>query len=203
MSVPRRFDYDEAKRLRADGLTYTQIAERFGVSDSAIYLAVNESARKRSIEAAKRWQKGGVCEDCGGPCIRATHKSRILHGAPDGLVLCTTCRGRRKRTGVRVENGIILVRCGSCRAEKPLGEYGPRVANQLVAGESPRKRTCRSCEARKRQAYRERHKVPCRECGDPCLPASEKGARGRDTELCRSCWSSSDKNPINRRRVAA
>ena len=44
MGPPRRFDYDEAKRLREQGLTLAAIAERLGVSARAVLYAVDNCA---------------------------------------------------------------------------------------------------------------------------------------------------------------
>lgn len=199
----RKFDWDEARRLRGEGWTHQRIADRFGVSRTAIHFVLNEKARLAANRRAKEWQMGGSCEECGGRCIRPSHLSRSEHAAADRRMLCRTCRGRASRTGVEVINGVIQIRCGSCRIYKPVDDYGPRTARRLVEGKAVRKRTCRSCEALKRQDYRERHKVPCRSCGAPCLPANEKGRHGKDTGLCRTCWATSKRNPLRSREKQA
>lgn len=57
MSAPRRFDHDEARRLRAGGLVYAAIAERLGVSISAVRVACDEEAWAETQEAKRRWRE--------------------------------------------------------------------------------------------------------------------------------------------------
>jgi predicted transcriptional regulator len=40
MSTPRRFDHDEARRLRSSGLSFAAIARRMGVSTVAVFKVV-------------------------------------------------------------------------------------------------------------------------------------------------------------------
>lgn len=182
MPVPRKFDYDEAARLRAEGLTYQAIAERFGVTAMAVYWAVNEEARERAIARNTEWQRSGTCPDCGGPSTR--------HSITKSL-RCKACFDRTQATSVHEDE----LRCFRCREWKP-DEAFPRnrSGRKLRRG---RHNFCRACSTVVRQEYRERHKVPCVGCGAPALPPREKGSDGADVPRCRSCYDAS------RQKVAA
>ena len=46
---PRKFDYDEARRLRVSGMSYPKIAQQLSVSRSAVELAINNLERGRDF----------------------------------------------------------------------------------------------------------------------------------------------------------
>lgn len=46
--------HDEARKMREEGATYTQIAKRFGVSVPAAYYAVNPDKRKQMTGPRKK-----------------------------------------------------------------------------------------------------------------------------------------------------
>jgi hypothetical protein len=99
----RKFDYEEARRLRAEGLSYAEIGRRLSVSRDAIGKVFDPQRRARAQAAAvatmRRQRRAGqyrhhdldVCPRCLGV------KSR--HG-----VLCRTCRGQHAGTfGWRID----------------------------------------------------------------------------------------------------
>lgn len=146
MPRARLFDYDEAKRLRADGLTYQAIADRFGVSNSAVALAVNDAAREIANERANAWQRRGVCIDCGGQCTRTA-------GTPAHR--CKTCAALAKATSVREDE----LQCMKCREWKPDAGFPSNRAESGVR--RGRHDQCRPCLTEAKREWRERTRVPC------------------------------------------
>ena len=178
----RRFDWDEARRLRGEGMAFTQIAERMGVSPAAIYRVVVPGARERINASAASWVMGGICSACG--------KTGVSRTARDKSRRCVECARKKQATSVR--EGELL--CFGCREWKPDGEFP---ANRQARARRSRHGFCRGCQAWMRQRSRERRKVPCAECGRLRGHPSDNGAGvGRDTGLCRDCYHA------QRRRVA-
>jgi hypothetical protein len=162
----RKFDFDEARALYARGFTIGRLALRYGVHENAIRRVVVPGEADRQNEIHKRWRTT-VCESCGGPAMKLTHGKKQHN--PDGRVLCQACRGRVRRKPIRFGDGVVKVECGACKTWKPVAEFPPRVTRGLRAGAKVRAR-CRACDTAARQAYRDRHRVPCEGCGKPCLP---------------------------------
>lgn len=50
---PRGWWYPEAKRMRAQGMSYAAIGERFFVTASAVKFAVNDELRKTNLERTR------------------------------------------------------------------------------------------------------------------------------------------------------
>lgn len=174
MGAPRRFDWDEARRLRAKGWTYPALADRFEVSKMAVRLACNDGARARNRARNAAYQSSGVCPECGGQATR--------HYGPLGQRRCKSCAGKARATNVR--DGTL--RCKTCREWKPDDAFPfNRAGSKAHRG---RHDTCRVCSTKLRQAYRERHKMPCVGCGRPVLPPNEKTTHGSDVPRCRDCY---------------
>lgn len=167
----RRFDYDEAKRLREEGLTYQQIASRFGVTDSAVYWAVNDGAREAMIARHGEWQRGGTCVDCGSPCSR--NRSRRHER-------CHACASLARATSVRPNE----LRCRTCHEWKPdEGFPGGERPNGARRG---RHGQCRSCLTEAKRAWRERNKVPCSHgCG--AMVDGKNRSNPHKPPECKSC----------------
>lgn len=142
---PRTFDYHEARRLRAEGVTYQAIADKFGVSDSAVYLAVNPDARAKMIERGGEWQRRGICIKCGGPCTRTA-------GQPAHR--CRRCFAIDMAVSVREGE----LQCVKCRDWKPDTEFPRSRAEPARRG---RHSQCRACTTEAKRIYREKTKVPC------------------------------------------
>jgi hypothetical protein len=173
----RKFDWDEARRRHAAGETLAEIARDLGVTPNAVRFAVNDRARIRAELRASAWQMLGACPDCG---------ARASRNGTDGQHRCTACAAKLKATSVRDRE----LQCMRCREWKHDNEFPFSRAEPQRRG---RHKQCRPCQTEAKRAYRERRKVPCRQCGQPCLPAGEKGARRKDTGLCHSCWQASRK----------
>lgn len=86
----RKFDWDEARRLRDQGWSLKAIAETFGVSIKAVHLATNDDALKRSRAYSAKRQRSGVCAACGGQCTIGTANRPGRRGT--GERLCIACR---------------------------------------------------------------------------------------------------------------
>jgi hypothetical protein len=152
----RKFDWDEARRLREEGESYTKLGARFGVSASAIYFACNpkayEAARVRSSAA----QRSGICVVCGERCSW----NRAQQTAPR----CRRCAALDRTTTVEWDDhgAIGRIRCHVCHVWKDVDEFAP---SQRYSGA----RTCRVCntrikrESRARPEVRERERVRDRE----------------------------------------
>lgn len=181
----RRFDYDDAKARYQGGESIRALAAEYGVSWSTVQRVVVPGRRER-MDFVTREYNLAVCDICRGPCLRVTHPARNVH---DGRQLCATCRAKETRTGVALtaDGALVEVYCASCKRWLDPDCFG-RGTRYPDLREGGFHGSCRSCLTRQRQDYRERHKIPCVRCGAPCLPASEKGLRGKDTGLCRSCY---------------
>lgn len=137
MSPPRKFDWDEAQRLRSLGATFLSIAARFGVSEKAVRLACIPKERKAASERSREWQMSGTCIDCGGRCSRNRSKE---------LYRCAACAHKAK---VKMRDGLLY--CPSCDEWKHPDLFSPAAASPF------RKRAteCRTCSCERRQKNRE------------------------------------------------
>lgn len=170
----RKFDHDEARRLRVmQGWSYARLARHFGVSRAAVARVVNPDVRRRMQEYTDRWVMGGECRACGGPCAR-NHRD-----------YCRKCASERSRTRYRYDElgQLASLRCTTCKQWKS-PETFPSNRTRPFA----KHHECRECGTKARQAYRERHKVPCTFCGAPCLPPKEKATNGAPFPRCRPCF---------------
>lgn len=174
----RRFDHDEARRLRDEGWTYGALGKRYGVDASAVWQAVNDYNRwPEVVERHNQWMRDNNRELCKGGCGRLVW---TLHRDRSGM--CPECSGKARSVTARPGE----LRCSHCKKWKPDDRFP--LARQRRGARRGRHSTCRACQAEVRQATRERRKVPCIECGAPCLPPAEKGLRRGDSGLCRNCW---------------
>jgi hypothetical protein len=170
----RKFDWEEARRLHAGGLSYQKIADRFGVSATAVMFACDDRARERMHAYVSEWQRQGVCVDCGGQCSRK-------------FARCVACASALRATTV----GDGVLRCVNCREWKPDDEF-PMGQNRTALRRG-RHNNCRACQTVLRRAYRDRNKVPCANgCGTMVLAPNEQAASARKkgsvaTGMCRKC----------------
>jgi hypothetical protein len=159
---PRKFDHDEARRRHKAGETAAALAREFGVSHTAVLRAVNPKIRKRLDSYSLEYNR-----DHRTPCLGGCGRLVWTYATPEASGYCPQCSGALRRTA---PHGTETRYTGpdKCRCEP-----------------------CRLAATAAKKARRNRHKVPCTNCGQPRLPHSENGGdrRGtRDTGLCRPCW---------------
>jgi hypothetical protein len=172
---PRKFDHDEARKLRAEGWTYRQLAAKYSVTPGAIRFACDDAARAKSAAYGAEWQRQGTCPDCGAAATRHSLTWQLR---------CMDCAARAR---TKAQDGEAY--CSCCDTWKPLDEFTPSSKRKARGVRNE----CRACETARRRKYREQRKVPCTRCGKPRLPANEIASREarkhlRDTGLCRPCY---------------
>ena len=169
------------------------VAAMFGVSKHSVWRIASEKNSRLTSERQKA-RYTASCSKCGGPCVSAEHPSKRGVGRRTPVAICQSCEGKSRRIRFRYDElgQLAAVKCETCKAFKHPEEFCAGVKFKDIRPECIHK-SCRACLTKLRQDYRERHKIPCRSCGAPCLPASEKGPRGADSRLCRSCWLESRK----------
>jgi hypothetical protein len=177
MGAARKFPHEEAQALYASGEKIASIARRYDVTSGAIRRVVDWRTRARMDAASHAFLRrvsATTCIDCGGPCVKNPYQDR-------GIGRCRACAAAIRATSV----GGVKLRCATCKAWKADNEFGfSTVTSPWRRG---RAQTCRTCQTKLRQAYRERHKIPCTSCGQPCLAPNER--RGsRSTGLCLKCY---------------
>lgn len=174
---PRKFDHEEAARLRADGWTYQRLADHFGVSVPGMMRVLNPNVRAKFDAHARRniLRKRRPCKGGCGKLVWAHYTNREITG------FCPGCLGRERAESV----GDTTLLCSNCEQWKPDDEF---VSDRNQKARRGRHNICRACQPAVRQAYRERHKVPCATCGAPCNPPQENGRRAGNVPRCRSCF---------------
>jgi hypothetical protein len=141
----RKFDWNEARRRRDTGESYSSIARDLGVSVSGVQRACNADLRVRMDEAAQRWKMQGACAVCGGPATRVS--LRDTHGR------CRDCFNKAQATSVR-ETELL---CFRCKEWKPDEDF-PRNKQEGRFLRRGRHNYCRSCNTIERREYRERNR---------------------------------------------
>lgn len=109
MGRPRSFDYDEARRLHALGLSYVEIGNRLGVSDTSVARACDAGYRRRQYANA-RANIEALKHPCFGGC------GRLVWGHTEGSGYCLACLGERRnveRHGTETEY-VQGCRCKAC-----------------------------------------------------------------------------------------
>jgi DNA-directed RNA polymerase subunit RPC12/RpoP len=136
VSRARKFDWDEARRLHAEGLTYVEIGRRLGVTDMAIRFACDPEARTRANAYHDAWQRSGQCPDCG---AQTTRRAGGVYAR---------CRDCASRARVKVIDGTAY--CPTCDTWKPLDQFSR-------SGRSPARgvhKECRPCDSARRRRWR-------------------------------------------------
>lgn len=171
----RKFDWDEARRLRKTGMTYEDVADILGISPMAVYFACNPRSRAQNQMAHAAYQQSGTCEDCGGPC--SYNPTRMIKR-------CRECATAARVTTVR--DGEL--KCSRCQTWLPDRDFH---ADRSARTEHRRFRNkvCRACATEEKREWRRRHALVCVDCGGPVNPDN----RNRETPRCRQCWRESQR----------
>lgn len=134
--APRRFDWDDAGRLRREGHSYAMIGQKLGVTARAVRLALNPTLREMDHLRTTAWSQGGVCPDCGGPAIRVSRNRQHR---------CRSCSAKAQVTSIQGETAL----CYTCHEWKPLDAFSGRsMPGRFVSTE------CRQCNTRRKARSR-------------------------------------------------
>jgi hypothetical protein len=163
----RKFDWDEAARLRERGMPVRVIAAKFGVSAAAVYLALDPALRARDHVRTAQWQRSGTCPECGSPCTRGYR--------------CRGCANRAQATSVRP----AALHCVTCGEWKP-DEAFPRDAAKTNVVRRGRHRQCRPCNTEEKRRYRERNRQPCSHGCGTLVDTVDRRDKTKPLE-CRAC----------------
>ena len=128
--------------LRLAGLTYSEIAQRAGISRQRVHqlVAPPKHIRNQVIELAE-----GKCLSCG---VVVGRRGHVHHGAPDHQdgdwyneitrlqLLCSSCHGRVHRAGEVTDadhvNGIRAINAGRLKCVRCGYEWSPLVADPVA-----------------------------------------------------------------------
>lgn len=138
----RKFDWDEARRLRSLGRTYPWLSEHFGVSISALrHVCVPREGAHSRAYTKHRQHTGGICIECGG-------QTSLNHSV--GPHRCRPCSNRyRARSTVRED----ALWCFRCREWKTDDQY---CGDRQQAHRRGKSRECRPCATKSRGERRRR-----------------------------------------------
>lgn len=164
MALPRRFDWDMAKRMRARGMTYVDIAADLGVSPTAVARVCDTYRHNQLALHNHRQQRSGVCVDCGkqrshnytnsrrgidkGRCLECSY----IHAATsvrDDALKCVTCKQwlwdtafpHNRREPIRRGRHTQCTACNTDAMRKWRAEHPDRYAEtQKRANERKRER---------------------------------------------------------------
>lgn len=136
----RKFDWDEAVRLRESGMTIAGTARRLEVSESAIAYATNPRRRAHARTYGAYYQRLGKCSDCGGECS---------YNPSQPVLRCRACRFKYDRF---VFDGKAY--CPVCARWKKLDDFTADRKRKYRGVRS----MCRSCETAKRRELRRRNR---------------------------------------------
>lgn len=143
---PRLFDHEEAQRLRAEGWTYTRLADHFDVSYEAVRRVCDPKIREKLDRHAREWIARHHRKPCKGGCgvlVWTHHKGRSGY--------CRACTGLlRSSADVRPTE----LRCRFCGEWKPDAEFGKGKARSRRY----RRTECRACGTRIRREFRHNHR---------------------------------------------
>lgn len=142
----RAFDHEEANRLRQQGWTYSAIAERYGVSHTAVVRVCQPRTRARMAEQTLEYLRRRR-RPCKGGCGQLVWTNGVRTG------YCQSCLNARKAAAnpdIREDE----LRCTKCRAWKPDEEFPTYRPVKARRGRNPQ---CRSCNAAVRRKNRHEH----------------------------------------------
>lgn len=178
MGAPRKFDWDEARRLRAQGMTYTAIGAQFGVTPSAVVFACDGRAlaMSKAAKAAYQQQHGNLSmyDTCACGERKAKRAKR-----------CAKCFAATRATQID-ERGNLW--CSTCKRYRGPGCFPTDFG--LMETRKGRGRQCTECGTKAKRAYRDARKVPCANgCGRMVRQETAKHGRA----LCHVCATQPEK----------
>lgn len=183
MGRVRTFDYEEARRLRAQGVSLRDIADYLGVGYSRIAQVTRPDYEREEAERRARAHANcqQVCHYCGGLATWNRYSQRS-HSVPR----CRACYWQQRRASyVSPYARDDALYCSSCEQWLPDEAFPKRSENRVRRG---RHGWCRDCNTAARFRSREARKVPCRLCGQPRTHPKDAGAKASDTGLCKTCY---------------
>lgn len=142
MGAPRKIDYDQARRLRKAGWTYTRIGELFDCVPEAVRMALDDSAYEKQADARRRFQQRKfqvACPRCGTVrCVNVYQQ--------DAAKLCRSCT-IADRLAERITD--TEARCTSCGEWKPHDAFHTRRGRPATL--------CRPCDTEAKRDWRRRN----------------------------------------------
>ena len=154
---PRKFDHDEARRLRACGHSYRAIGSMLNVSAQSVMSACDPDYRERSRQSVRNNQPHiGICPSCGGRCTNGMASQKYL---PNGeLRICIACRKRQRVLNHARDGELKCYDCKVWKEDEAFGSCGDRPTRRN------RRLSCRECERnrsrQRRAAAKERAAGP-------------------------------------------
>lgn len=143
----RKFDWDEAKRDHAAGVNIQTLADRYGVSYTAVYRVVVPGVNERMRANLKRFEENHRV-----PCIEECGRTVSYIGARYHGGRCVECATLAKATSVRPAE----LQCATCREWKPDDAFpNNRQENGARRGKHAQ---CRPCQTIARRSHRQRNR---------------------------------------------
>lgn len=137
----RKFDHDEARRMRAQGRTYADIAVLMGVSSQAVLRVCNPAVYESVHQASLAWTRKQR-RPCRGGCGALVWTN--VHGRSG---YCPVCHGREIRATTVRPDTLLCTRCGMWKPDEDF-PFGGKKGRRL------RHTYCRPCQTEARREYR-------------------------------------------------
>lgn len=139
------FDWDEARRLVAGGMSYRKAAAELGVTRNAVARVCDparyEEHKRHAAGRRNNYSEGKKCPGCGKPIV-------------DKATTCAECFGKRlveeARDRIELADGRLL--CRECNDFKEPGAF----SKGTVRARGMRKSICRQCDTDRKRRYRQR-----------------------------------------------
>jgi hypothetical protein len=139
----------------------------------------SDELRAQRNAYARAWMREHSRKPCLGGCgtLVWTH----MKGRTGYCIRCL--RAREFGHNARADT----LRCNRCGEWKPDDGFYRATGHSAIVRRG-RKAVCKDCENRRRQEYRDRRRVPCRNCGQPRSHPAENRHSIHDTGLCQDCY---------------
>lgn len=140
--------------MRADGKSYSAIAELLGVNATAVRRVCDPEVRKRLDANTRAWMEKNKRQPCKGGCGR-----RVWMVNKERSGYCADCL-RTKRLAERIDTRDGELLCLKCGEWKPDDEFPPESSSRRSPLRRRGKRTwCRPCCSAARRDHRQRNPV--------------------------------------------